>query len=832
MELLTNAFSGNISYALGWMILHLLWQATVIGIVAGIVLLVMRNRPARLRYRVANGALFSILVVAVGTFIWYNNAWKPDPIVPDFSDQQTVVTGNLEKSRFINTPDPGLTRQVPTQELSAASVSNYFKSNLPLVVALWFLGMTLFLLRLLGNIGYVFYLKRHLNFPADEYWDEVLGNMLRKTGIRRSVELMESALVRTPMLVGYLKPVILFPIGMINRLDPKEAEAILAHELAHILHHDYLFNILQSVIETLFYFHPAVWWLSSAIRHEREIAADDAAVAITGNSLQYAKALVIVQDMAFMPVSPSLAFAGNRKNQLIQRIQHILNIQQSKNSAMEKFIGTCAIVLLLLGLGYAQNRHMGGNYFLQTTESFEQYSGVWEGKIENDKLCLTLSSKSENHQWMHGDCYAKADFSALPTNGEGEFTMTRPAGVMTFKGKFEGNEGYGRFNFAADKSFADWLGQQGITKVDEDAMVHLFFANTDKNYVTSLKQAGYNKISGEDLQNLAIHQVSKELIESYRDAAKSLGDKEPDIDEVVTFKIHEVDKDYIKTLVNAGFKNLKMDDIVNGKIHEITLEYVEQCRKMGYSNLDFDDILNFKIHGMNAEYLSNLKNSGLTNLNAEDALNMKIHEVSPETIAEFSKMGFKDLDGDEIINLKIHEISPAFLADMQKIGFSNLKVDDAINLKIHGIDAAFIDDLKKAGFSNLDVDEAINCKIHGISAENVKALKQLGFDKITVDDAVNLNIHDIDAAFISDLKKAGFSNLDVDEVVSCKIHGITAAFVKPFADLGFKNISAEDAISLKIHDLTPAFIQDMRSKGFKDLSIEDYIELKLKQKAN
>jgi beta-lactamase regulating signal transducer with metallopeptidase domain len=132
--------------------------------------------------------------------------------------------------------------------------------------------MSLFLLRLLGNIGYTYYLKNHLNFPTESCWQEMLDRLAQKSGFSKAIQLVESALVRTPMVAGHLKPVILFPIGMINRLDPREAEAILAYELAHILRHDYLFNILQSIVETLFYFHPAVWWLSGAIRHEPAFA--------------------------------------------------------------------------------------------------------------------------------------------------------------------------------------------------------------------------------------------------------------------------------------------------------------------------------------------------------------------------------------------------------------------------------------------------------------------------------------------------------------------------------------------------------------------------------
>jgi beta-lactamase regulating signal transducer with metallopeptidase domain len=146
-----------------------------------------------------------------------------------------------------------------------------------------------------------------MNFPADPYWADILNKLALQSRFNTGIELLESALVRSPLTIGHLKPVILFPIGLINRLSESEVEAILAHELAHILRRDYIFNILQSVVEVVFYFHPAVWWLSAQVRQERESACDDRAIALVGNKMNYAKALVTIQEMAFFPLSPALA---------------------------------------------------------------------------------------------------------------------------------------------------------------------------------------------------------------------------------------------------------------------------------------------------------------------------------------------------------------------------------------------------------------------------------------------------------------------------------------------------------------------------------------------
>lgn len=345
-------FSQNLDYALGWMVVHSLWQAIAIALMMGIVMIVLRKKKAKVRYWVANISLMLVLFSAIATFAYYYDFSKePGEVrfIPEYItlDNMGATTADIQnsKSEIFNAP------------LSIASFKNYFNEHIPLIVLVWAMGVALFILKLLGGISYCYYLRSRLNFPPDEYWIEVLEKLKEKVGVKQSIELVESALTRTPMVVGHLKPMILFPIGAINKLSPNDVEAILAHEIAHVLRKDYIFNIIQSVIEALFYYHPAVWWISSIIRNERENCCDDVAIEICGNSVDYAKALVIIQEMAYYPMylQPAMAFAGSRKNQLLHRVQRILNQPQNKTNVMEKLIATCTLVLVMIGLSFGEN---------------------------------------------------------------------------------------------------------------------------------------------------------------------------------------------------------------------------------------------------------------------------------------------------------------------------------------------------------------------------------------------------------------------------------------------------------------------------------------------
>jgi beta-lactamase regulating signal transducer with metallopeptidase domain len=358
-----SIFSDNLDYALGWMVIHSLWQATLIALISGVLMLFLRKKAAKTRYIVANVALMCVLVASAVTFCLYY----------DFSNDEGTITftpavesglfdgQNIESTLAqINPQSPILNpnstlKPQSSNLLSVEGFKDYFNRNLPMILVFWVLGVALFMLRLLGGLSYIYYLKNRMNFPADEYWVTLIEDLSERAGLKKGVELVESAMVRTPMVVGFLKPMILFPMGVLNRLSTEEVEAILAHELAHVLRNDYVFNILQSVVEALFYFHPAVWWMSAQIRNERESACDDIAINLIKNKMNYARALVAIQEMAYFPMTPALAFAGQRKSQFMMRMQRILNQPNNKTNVMEKLSATCLLLFLMIGLSFGSN---------------------------------------------------------------------------------------------------------------------------------------------------------------------------------------------------------------------------------------------------------------------------------------------------------------------------------------------------------------------------------------------------------------------------------------------------------------------------------------------
>src|SRR6185295_12499034 len=148
-------------------------------------------------------------------------------------------------------------------------------------------------------------------------------------------------------VIGWLRPVILVPAAAIAGLSPEQLEAVLVHELAHILRYDHLVNAAQTLVETLLFYHPCVWWTSARIRHERELCCDDLAVASCGDAVCYARALTRLERMRI--TTPAIALAGTG-GPLAYRIRRLLGAG-TQGYGPSKLPGLFALVVGLACFG-------------------------------------------------------------------------------------------------------------------------------------------------------------------------------------------------------------------------------------------------------------------------------------------------------------------------------------------------------------------------------------------------------------------------------------------------------------------------------------------------
>jgi len=191
--------------------------------------------------------------------------------------------------------------------------------------------------------------------------------LAQQLGIARPVQVLASGIAEVPMTFGMLRQVVLLPVSAIAGLTPQMLEAVIAHELAHIRRYDYVVNLFQTVLETLFFYHPAVWWISKQIRNERENACDDMAVALLGNRVHYVRALTQMEELRAVPASPALAFT---QGDLLTRVQRILGVPATpKRVSLLHALSTLGIVVSVFGvLFYASAKPVAAKKSVPTLE--------------------------------------------------------------------------------------------------------------------------------------------------------------------------------------------------------------------------------------------------------------------------------------------------------------------------------------------------------------------------------------------------------------------------------------------------------------------------------
>jgi uncharacterized protein (TIGR03435 family) len=184
-------------------------------------------------------------------------------------------------------------------------------------------GAVVFWLRLLGGWMIAERLRRRQVRLAPAEWQQTFDRLRTRLRISRPVQLLISGLVHAPAVMGLLRPVVLVPVGALAGLSAEQVEALLLHELAHVRRYDYLVNAIQSMVEALLFYHPAVWWVSGHMRSEREMCCDDAAVAITGDALGFARALAQVGSAEHAHHQAAMAATGGS---VVNRVARLLGV--------------------------------------------------------------------------------------------------------------------------------------------------------------------------------------------------------------------------------------------------------------------------------------------------------------------------------------------------------------------------------------------------------------------------------------------------------------------------------------------------------------------------
>ena len=378
-----------------WTLIHSLWQGVVFAFFTAIILMSTKRSATAVRYKLLSSVLMLFIVTSVFTFC---------------CEVFSIVNYTAEFEKPVIAFSAGAAATSNDSANIIEKLITFLQPYESLIVLIWFLIILIKCLGLMKGLRDVYILKHRRVFNAGDYWNARLQVLAENSGIKKQILLLKSMIAKVPMVVGYFKPVILFPAAALTALAPEEIEAILLHELAHIRRKDFLINIFQRIAEIIFFFNPAVLWISSLIKEERENCCDDIAVQQTKNKKQFIHALVSFQE--YNASGYAASFSG-RKNFLLDRIKRIITNNNKTLNNMEKtFLVIGIVVTTLTAFAFSQHKQ----------PSFKDVPAVQPAQIaytlnKKDTVPQTVNTNDDSKYIINSTIHGK-QYKLVEVNGK------------------------------------------------------------------------------------------------------------------------------------------------------------------------------------------------------------------------------------------------------------------------------------------------------------------------------------------------------------------------------------------------------------------------------
>ena len=677
--------------ALGWTLIHFIWQGALIAILYACVSMLLRRFSANVRYAAACAAMLLMLIAPAITMFTMGDAAENSTASSLGSEitagKETVAT--VEISPAANLPAVQL-EAAPPPDPQPSSMKRWAQERLPRampwLLALWFAGVLSFSLRFAGGLVMVHRLKRTETSNNVQLWQEKVASLSNRLRVSRPVRLFESALVEVPTVIGWLRPVILLPATALTGLSAEQLEALLAHELAHIRRYDYLVNLLQTSVETLFFYHPAVWWVSAQVRQEREHCCDDLAVAACGDVLIYARALTALEQMRCPAAQLAVAASGGS---LLVRIQRLLRGRAPAFYGFESgFAGVIALATIFTLLAGAQSALLSrsASAAVKVVDVLLSDSTPRAADQAPDKTTtISVAPRAAD------PASPKAD--TTPPDGVAE--DEQPEGPDPGESSTQDEKTVGASDFVSEMTAA------GLTNLKANQLNSLRQNGITPQFVSQMSRLVASRLNADLIVAMRIHGVTT----GFADELKAQGLSSLTADQLIAFRIHGVTSQYINELRNAGYSSNSADSLVAFRIHGVTPALIQQMKDIGYANLTGDQLTACGVHGVTPLFIATMKTYIAGKLSIDDLLALRIHGVTPAMVKELEIMGYGTLSAAQLLAFRIHGVTPGFIRSIQDAGYDRITPGQLIELRILGVTPEFIQLVKDRGFTDVTLHQ-------------------------------------------------------------------------------------------------------------------------------
>jgi beta-lactamase regulating signal transducer with metallopeptidase domain len=663
MTTLAHGISPEWPQTLGWTLLHFVWQGAALAALYAVVNTLCHR--ATTRYALAVIALVLMMAAPVITFTELTQLKDP-----------AARYGARGASASAAKPVQGVS--VSARPGAPAPDTPASQPAVILFVEAWFLGVVLLSLRTAGGLFLIGRMRRREIKPVGrELYLKCIALQL-KMGFERVIRYCECDRLDAPAAFGWIRPVVLLPVRALSGLTEDQIEAVIAHELAHIRRLDCFVNLFQIGVETLLFYHPAVWWVSQRIRIEREHCCDDEAVALCGDAVNYARALAQMEQWR---TAPSLMMAANR-SPLSQRVVRLLGLDGPTGKF--RLAGMAVGVLCLAGAMLAGNAFLGVAHAAlggKTPTNREQESVV----VQKDGSVIVVRPSNASTTAKH-------------------FASTEQAGKDQELDKAKEKKERDDQQAAKKESYLEGMEAAGFKNLTADELIELKIQGVTPAYVKEIHDLGM-KPTTEEFIGMRVQGITPEYIREMRSIAPNLG-----VDELIGMKVQSITPQYANEMRGLGLK-ADAENLIGMKVQGITPQYVTEMRALGLKT-DSDDLIGMKVQGITPEYVKGMQALGFK-LDTEELIGMKVQGVTPEYVRGMQATGLKP-DVDNLIGMKVQGITPEYVKSIQDAGFKNLAVDELIDAKVQGITPEFIEKARKHGFQSLTLDKLIALKEAGV----------------------------------------------------------------------------------------------------------------------
>ncbi|ADV82193.1 M56 family metallopeptidase [Terriglobus saanensis] len=658
--------------ALGWTLLHFCWQGTAIAVVYALVDRMTFRAAAKVRYGIAMVALGLMPVAALVTFVEQERLVVHLP-----RGGQEVVASQL--GAIHSTLVKELPQAAPMLADSELFLAGSADRLLPWVDGVWLAGVLLLALRAVGGWWQLEHLRRRAEALVPTEVEASFLRISQQLRMGRKVALRLSDELISPMAMGVWRATVILPVSAVMQLEPAQLEAVLAHELAHIRRWDYLCNLLQTTVECLLFFHPAVWWVSRRTRDLREVCCDEVAARTCESPVVYAEALLQLEEQRTERLQLAMALEGHRGTLLI-RVRQILGegmiMERRTTSGTRVAIIGAVVLALLLGSKAANGLKVIHRSVSSAVVAQQDVSSVTSVRVSAPAVVKSST----------GDADVQADTSP---NVVAEMVASTPMPAPT----------------PAPMATPNPAPTPGLESDEETPQ-------GGANYLQRMKDAGYPLDLNRDLDTI-ISLRNLGVTPEYAKGMAQVGLGTPTLHELTGLKAQGVTPEYLQGLRSSGIAPTSFHEAISEKAVGVTPEYSREIAALGIGTPTTHDLISLRAQGITPEYVAELKASGLVARDLHELAGMKAVGVNPEYAKAMMATGYPDMTPHELVSLRAQGVTPEY-ARWVKQSFPNADMHSLRQGGVFHVDADFVAKAKAHGFTDTSFDKLVKLKMTGL----------------------------------------------------------------------------------------------------------------------